>query len=99
MKALTIRYLNEIVGLTVMALMTVALIAGEADATIHRAAQSDAAYGASRLAASLEAVMESTTIRADLEIRLDLQQLIDAASETESREAIRDLIRIRLDRD
>jgi hypothetical protein len=33
MKALWRRYLNEIVGLTVMALMTVALIAGQAKAT------------------------------------------------------------------
>ena len=33
MKALWSRYLNEIVGLTVMALMTVALIAGQAKAT------------------------------------------------------------------
>jgi len=34
MKALFIRYLNEIVGLTIMALMTVALIAGQAQARI-----------------------------------------------------------------
>ena len=35
MKALFIRYLNEVVGLTVMALMAVALIAGQADADFH----------------------------------------------------------------
>lgn len=32
MKALWRRYLNEIVGLTVMALMTIALVAGQAQA-------------------------------------------------------------------
>ena len=38
MKALFIRYLNEIVGLTVMTLMAVALIAGQADAEVRKAA-------------------------------------------------------------
>jgi hypothetical protein len=38
MKALLARYLNEIVGLTIMALMTVALIAGQADAKFQKAA-------------------------------------------------------------
>ncbi len=38
MKAFFIRYLNEVVGLTVMALMTLALVAGEADAEMQRAA-------------------------------------------------------------
>jgi hypothetical protein len=38
MRALFVRYLNEIVGLTVMALMTLALVAGEADADLQRAA-------------------------------------------------------------
>ncbi len=39
MKALFTRYLNEIVGLTIMALMTVALIAGQADARALGAAE------------------------------------------------------------
>jgi hypothetical protein len=38
MKALFDRYLNEIVGLTIMALMTLALVAGQADADVHKAA-------------------------------------------------------------
>ena len=38
MKALFVRYLNEIVGLTVMALMTLALVAGQADAQVQKAA-------------------------------------------------------------
>ena len=38
MKAFLVRYLNEVVGLTVMALMTLALVAAQADAEIQRAA-------------------------------------------------------------
>jgi hypothetical protein len=38
MKALFVRYLNEIVGLTVMALMASALVAGQADADVQKAA-------------------------------------------------------------
>ena len=38
MKASIDRYLNEIVGLTIMALMTVALIAGQANAGMQEAA-------------------------------------------------------------
>jgi hypothetical protein len=38
MKTLFVRYLNEVVGLTIMALMTLALIAGQADADVHKAA-------------------------------------------------------------
>ena len=46
MKALATRYLNEIVGLAVMALMAVALIAGQADAI----ARHDSAAEAGQLA-------------------------------------------------
>jgi len=42
MKAFFTRYLNEIVGLTVMALMTLALVAGQADAEIHKAVADEA---------------------------------------------------------
>jgi len=38
MKALFDKYLNEIVGLTIMGLMTLALVAGQADAEIQKAA-------------------------------------------------------------
>ncbi len=37
MKALVARYLNEIVGLTIMALMTVALVAGQVGAATQKA--------------------------------------------------------------
>ncbi len=42
MKALFEKYLNEIVGLTMMILMTVALIAGQADAQIREGVGSEA---------------------------------------------------------
>ena len=38
MKAIFSRYLNEIVGLTIMALMTLALVAGQAEANVQKAA-------------------------------------------------------------
>lgn len=44
MKAVIVRYLNEIVSLTVMALMAVALIAGQASATDNDVVRSDAAF-------------------------------------------------------
>jgi hypothetical protein len=99
MKAIAIRYLNEIVGLTVMALMAVALVAGEADATVHQSVRGDTAYEATELTAGIKAVMEATTIHADLEIQVDLDQVVDAAGESDTRDAIRELIRIKLHQD
>ena len=98
MKALATRYLNEIVGLAVMALMAVALIAGQADATVHKSLRSNAAYEDSHFSASLETVTDSATFRADIEVQLDLDRLIDIAAEEDAREALRDLIRIKLGR-
>jgi hypothetical protein len=43
MKALLERYLNEIVGLTIMALMALALVGGQADADIRKGAAQDLA--------------------------------------------------------
>ena len=99
MKAIATRYLNEIMGLTVMALMAVALVAGEADATVHQSVRGDTAYAATKLAASVEAVMETTTIHADLEIQIDLDQLVDAVGESHTRDAMRELIRLKLHQD
>ena len=99
MKALATRYLNEIVGLAVMALMAVALIAGQADATLHQSLQNQDTFAPAPVVASLDAVMESETFRADLHIELDLDQLIDVAADTESRETLRELIRFNLRHD
>jgi len=43
MKALLERYLNEIVGLTIMALMTLALVVGQTHADVGTAARQDLA--------------------------------------------------------
>jgi len=43
MKALLERYLNEIVGLTIMGLMALALIAGQADAALGKSAAQELA--------------------------------------------------------
>ena len=96
MKVLATRYLNEIVGLAVMALMAVALIAGQADATVHQSLRHDAAREDSHFSASLATVTDSATFRADIEVHLDLDRLIDVAAEEDAREALRDLIRIKL---
>ena len=96
MKALATQYLNEIVGLAVMALMTVALIAGQADATVHQSVRNDSAIETSQFSASLEAVTDSALIRAEVELQLDLDRLLDVATDEQSREALHNLIRIRL---
>lgn len=54
MKAPTVRYLNEIVGLTLMASMAVALIAGEADATGQQFVRYDRIYAVTKPAVNLE---------------------------------------------
>ena len=43
MKALLERYINEIVGLTIMALMVLALVGGQADVDIRKGAAQDLA--------------------------------------------------------
>lgn len=42
MKTLWTKYLNEVIGLTVMALMVIALIAGQTHATVSETAQEEA---------------------------------------------------------
>ncbi len=59
MKALIVRYLNEVVGLTVMALMGMALIAGQAGAMGRDAIHSNPEFSA------------VATIRTVLDIRLE----------------------------
>ena len=59
MKALIVRYLNKIVSLTVMALMVVALVAGQAGAMGKDAVLSNPEFSA------------AATIRTVLDIRLE----------------------------
>ena len=81
MKAAVIRYLNEIVSLTVLALMAVALIAGQAEATAHGAADD----------------IEPTVLRAEFAIEVDLRDLGRLHINKESVEAIRNVIETRLE--
>ncbi len=53
MKAVIVRHLNDIVSLTVLALMAVALIAGQVEATV---------YGA-------EEIVEHTIFRVEIDVR------------------------------
>ncbi len=62
MKALLVRYLNEIVGLTVMALMVVALVAGQAGAMGRDAVLSNPEFSA------------AATIRTVLDIRIERRE-------------------------
>lgn len=84
MNIITGRYTNEIIGITIMLLMTIALIAGQADATVHEQARSDGGYEATTLAAGLEAVMATANIRADIELQLDFEQLLDVVAGRDS---------------
>jgi len=45
----TVPYINEIVSLTVMLLMVIALVAGQADATIQKEVRADAAMAEAEL--------------------------------------------------
>ena len=81
MKAAVIRYLNEIVSLTVLALMAVALIAGQAEATAHGVADN----------------IEPTVLRAECAIEVDLKDLARLHINKESVEAIRNIIETRLE--
>lgn len=59
MKAVIVRHLNDIISLTVLALMAVALIAGQAEATV---------FGA-------DEVVEHMIFRADIDVRLNIGEL------------------------
>ena len=59
MKAVVVHHLNDIVSLTVLALMAVALIAGQAEATV---------YGA-------DEIVEQTIFRAEIDVRLNISEL------------------------
>ena len=99
MQVLSGRYVNEIVGLTIMLLMIIALIAGQADATVPRAGADLAGQETATLAANLEAMTESAVFRADVKLELDLDQLMDVANAQESSKSLFDLVEIKLETD
>ena len=99
MKPLIVRYLNEIVGLTVMALMAVALVAGQAEATGQDAVHSEPDFTAAATIVAFDEAMESVVFRADIAINLDVDDLVRFEVSDESIEAIRKVLDIRLDRE
>jgi len=74
-----IPYINEIVSLTVMLLMVVALVAGQADATVHKKVQADADVGGAVVIEEADAPFR-TTIKAHID-GLPLTISIDAETE------------------
>ncbi len=98
MKALIVRYLNEIIGLTVLALMTMALVAGQAEATAHDAVRSDTEFTTEATIIDLGEAMEFVVFRADIAISVGLHDLIRLDIDGDSIEAIRKVLDIRVER-
>ena len=98
MKALIVRYMNEIVGLTVMALMAVALVAGQAGAMSQDAVPSNPELDAAAAIVSFDEAMEAIVFRADIAINVSLDDLIRLDVDRDSIEAIRKVLAIRTER-
>lgn len=96
MKGLTGQYMNEIVSLTILLLMTVALIAGQADATVHKTVQSNTPSAPATLVGKGEAAMHASILHADVAIHLDLERFVDVVIDDASRDAIRETINFRM---
>ena len=99
MRPLIVRYLNEIVGLTVMALMAVALVAGQAEATRQDAVHSEPDFSAAATIVTFDEVMESVVFRADIAINLGLDDLVRIEVNDESIDAILKVLDIGLERE
>ena len=81
MKAIIIRKLNEIVSLTILALMSTALIAGQADAVAHAAAPE-----------MIKHEVRPTMIHAEFAIDLRLGEIARLNVDRESIEVIRKIL-------
>lgn len=66
------RHTSEFISLTVMALMVIALIAGQADAGLSAAPGAETVQQQPAITATLDAVLESAKFRADLAIDFEL---------------------------
>lgn len=97
MKTVMAQYLNDVVSLTIMLLMTMALIAGEADATIHDSARGENDFAAATVSASLDAILRSTTFHAEFAIKLDLNRIAVIGAEELAMDAMQKAIEFRLD--
>ena len=71
MKGFSGQYMNELVSLTILALMAIALIAGQAEATLEGTTRAAAGVRAQ----TLEAIADAAAIRADVAISIDLRGL------------------------
>jgi len=96
MKGLTGQYMNEIVSLTILLLLAVALIAGQADATVNKTVQSNKASAPATLVGKGEAAMHASILHADVAIQLDLERFVDVVIDDTLRDAIREAISIRM---
>ena len=90
MKGFAERYLNEIVSLTVMALMAVALIAGQADAMVQNSIRSDSGFATATPDA--REASELAAVRADVAIRLEFDELTRLVDQQRVKEALGDII-------
>jgi len=71
MKSAMRQYMNDIVSLTVMLLMTMALVAGEADATVRDKLHREAGYAVATMSACFDDMLINA-IHKVIEIRLDV---------------------------
>ncbi|MBT8099871.1 MAG: hypothetical protein KJO82_08980 [Gammaproteobacteria bacterium] len=69
------RYANELISLTVLALMASALIAGQADATVHASTRSDAGFGSEGESVRQVLAEDSRILRAGIVIEVGLDGL------------------------
>ena len=71
MKPAMRQYMNDIVSLTIMLLMTMALVAGEADATVRDKVHRETGYAVATISACLDDMLINA-IHKVIEIRLDI---------------------------
>ena len=75
MKGMGGQYLNEFVSLAVLALLALALIAGQAGATLPAASGHAGDASPRGAAATLDAVFEAAGVRADVAIAIDIDDV------------------------
>lgn len=80
MKGFSGQYMNELVSLTILALMAIALVAGQADATLQETAHGPAVSGSQAPDLTLEAIVAAPAIRADVAIAIDFEGFAALAS-------------------
>lgn len=77
------RHASEVVSLTVMALMAIALVAGQADAGLNGTSGGQITQQQPAITATLDAVLESARIRADLAIDFEFLEAAGVEADAE----------------